>query len=47
MGEHSSTKIGSFSRRLIDKGLVYSSRRGRVAFTVPQFDRYVARAFGQ
>jgi hypothetical protein len=47
MGEHSSTKIGSFSRRLIEKGLVYSSRRGRVAFTVPQFDRYVARAFGQ
>lgn len=45
MGEKSSTKIGNFSRRLTEKGLIYSSRRGRVAFTVPQFDRYVARAF--
>lgn len=46
MGEKSSTKIGNFSRRLTEKGLIYSSRRGRVAFTVPQFDRYVARAYG-
>ncbi len=44
MGVKSSASIGSFSRRLTDRGLIYNSKRGRVAFTVPQFDRYVARA---
>lgn len=33
-GEKSSTKIGNFSRRLTERGLIYSSRRGRVAFAV-------------
>ncbi|MGB8020001.1 MAG: ATP-binding protein [Candidatus Nanopelagicales bacterium] len=40
----SSASIGSFSRRLTERGLIYNSKRGRVAFTVPQFDRYVTRA---
>lgn len=39
-----SAAIGSFSRRLTERGLIYNSKRGRVAFTVPQFDRYVSRA---
>lgn len=40
-----SAAIGSFSRRLTDRGLmIYSTRRGRVAFTVPHLDRYVSRA---
>ena len=44
MGATSSATIGSFSRRLTERGLISSTKRGRVAFTVPQFDRYVARA---
>jgi hypothetical protein len=44
MGAASSASIGSFSRRLTERGLIYNTKRGRVAFTVPQFDRYVARA---
>lgn len=44
MGEASSASIGSFSRRLTERGLIYNTKRGRVAFTVPQFDGYVARA---
>lgn len=44
MRVRSSAAIGSFSRRLTERGLIYNSKRGRVAFTVPQFDRYVTRA---
>ena len=31
--------------RLIDKGLLYAPKRGLTAFTVPQFDRFLRRAF--
>jgi AAA ATPase domain len=44
MGKKSSANIGAPVTRLIERGLVYRSRRGRVAFSVPQFDRYVTRA---
>jgi hypothetical protein len=44
MGARTSASIGTFSRRLTERGLIYNTKRGRVAFTVPQFDRYVARA---
>ena len=44
MRARSSASIGTFSRRLTERGLIYNTKRGRVAFTVPQFDRYVARA---
>ena len=44
MGKGSSSSIGSATARLIEKGLVYRSRRGQIAFTVPHFDRYVERA---
>lgn len=46
MGKSSSADIGGAGGRLIDRGLVYRSRRGEVAFTVPHFDRYVQRAIG-
>lgn len=45
MGRAGSSEVGSFQRRLTEKGLIYSEKRGRVAFTVPQFDRYVLRTF--
>ena len=32
---------GAVREELIDKGLVYPPRRGEIAFTVPQFDRFV------
>jgi hypothetical protein len=45
MGVASASLIASAQTRLTDRGLIYSPRRGFVAFTVPQFDRYVRRAF--
>lgn len=45
LGKKSSSAIGSTATRLIERGLVYRSRRGQVAFTVPHFDRYVMRTF--
>jgi len=41
----SASQVASAQGRLIGRGLVYRARRGEVAFTVPQFDRYVLRAF--
>jgi hypothetical protein len=31
--------------RLIEKGLLYTPGRGLAAFTVPQFDRFMRRAY--
>ncbi len=31
---------------LIKKGLIYSGERGRIAFTVPHFGRYLRRQAG-
>jgi hypothetical protein len=45
MGRHSASELGSATPRLVDRGLIYKTKRGQVAFTVPQFDRYVARTF--
>jgi hypothetical protein len=39
----SSEQLGPTRARLIDKGLIYTTSRGRGAFTVPQFDRYMRR----
>lgn len=36
-------QVGSVRDSLIKRGLIYSPRRGRLAFTVPMFDEYVAR----
>jgi hypothetical protein len=44
MGKKSSSSIGFAGNRLIERGLVYRSRRSWVGFTVPQFDRYVIRS---
>jgi hypothetical protein len=41
----SSEQLGPTRARLIDKGLIYTTGRGRGAFTVPQFDRYLRRTF--
>jgi hypothetical protein len=41
----SSEQLGPTRARLIDKGLIYTTGRGRGAFTVPQFDRYLRRSF--
>lgn len=43
MGKKSSSQIGYHAKRLTERGLIYSSKRGRVAFTVPHFERYVER----
>jgi hypothetical protein len=40
-----SEQLGPTRARLIDKGLIYTTSRGRGAFTVPQFDRYLRRNF--
>ena len=39
-------QLGPTRSRLIDKGLLYTPTRGLAAFTVPQFDRYLLRAYG-
>ena len=46
MNRSGSAAVGSATARLVERGLIYSTRRGYVAFTVPQFDRYVRRTFG-
>jgi len=46
MNRSGSASVGSATARLVSRGLIYSTRRGYVAFTVPQFDRYVRRTFG-
>jgi hypothetical protein len=38
-------RVAETRARLIDKGLLYAPKRGLTAFTVPQFDRYLRRAF--
>jgi hypothetical protein len=40
-----SEQLGPTRARLIDKGLLYTTARGRGAFTVPQFDRYLRRNY--
>ena len=40
-----SSAVGKTRSRLIDKGLLYSPGYGLAAFTVPQFDRFLRRAF--
>lgn len=44
MGKTKSSQIAATGKRLTERGLLYSTRRGQVAFTVPQFDRYVLRS---
>jgi AAA ATPase domain len=38
-------QVSTMRARLIDKGLLFAPRRGLTAFTVPQFDRYLRRAY--
>jgi hypothetical protein len=45
LGRSSSSTIGTAAARLIERGLVYRTKRGQFAFTVPHFERYVQRAF--
>ncbi len=45
MGRGGARELGSATPRLVDRGLIYKTRQGKVAFTVPQFDRYVVRTF--
>jgi hypothetical protein len=40
-----SSVVGKTRSRLIEKGLLYSPAYGFAAFTVPQFDRFLRRAF--
>lgn len=40
-----SEQLGPTRARLIDKGLLYTPMHGHAEFTVPQFDRYMLRAY--
>jgi hypothetical protein len=40
-----SEQLGPTRARLIDKGLIYTTARGRGAFTVPHFDRFMRRNY--
>lgn len=40
-----SEQLGPTRSRLIDKGLLFTPGHGLAAFTVPQFDRYMRRAY--
>jgi hypothetical protein len=40
-----SEQLGPTRSRLIEKGLLYTPAHGLAAFTVPQFDRYMRRAY--
>jgi hypothetical protein len=42
-----SEQLGPTRARLIDKGLLYTPGHGLTAFTVPQFDRYIKRTYGE
>lgn len=42
-----SEQAGPIRSRLIDKGLLYTPGHGFAAFTVPQFDRFMLRAYPQ
>lgn len=44
MGEKSSSGTGARVGRLIDKGLIYKSQKGKIAFTIPHFEKHVLRA---
>lgn len=41
----SAQRVAETRARLIDKGLLYAPKRGLTSFTVPQFDRFLRRAF--
>ena len=43
--ERTAEQVGPTRSRLIDKGLLYTPGYGYAAFTVPQFDRYLKRAY--
>jgi hypothetical protein len=43
--DRTSEQLGPTRSRLIDKGLLYTPGYGLAAFTVPQFDRYLLRAY--
>lgn len=45
LGMRTSAQAGQTRDALIRKGLIYSPRLGRAAFTVPQFDDYLRRHF--
>ena len=45
MGVKDSAKTGARASRLIEKGFIYTPERGKVAFVIPHFDRYVIRNF--
>lgn len=40
------SQVGPVRDRLIKRGLIYSPRWGRLAFTVPMFDEYLLRSLG-
>ena len=44
VGYKRSSSTGSVVPRLIEKGIIFKTKRGTVTFTLPQFDKYVARA---
>lgn len=44
LGE-SAQKVGPLRAQLIHKGFIYAPQRGTVAFTVPQFDKYLRRTY--
>ena len=41
----SAQKVGPLRAQLIHKGFIYAPQRGTVAFTVPQFDKYLRRTY--
>lgn len=43
--DRTTTQLGPTRSALIDKGLLYTSRYGYAAFTVPQFDKYLRRTW--
>ena len=45
LGKARAAEVGNTPRQLIDRGLIYRTKRGMFAFTVPHFERYVARTF--
>jgi hypothetical protein len=40
-----SSKTGTVTNRLVERGIIFRTRRGQVQFTVPQFHHYVERTF--
>lgn len=42
-----SNQLSTYRRRLVNKGIIDKSQRGKISFTLPYFDEYVLEQYGE